>query len=265
MMKSDLPYQDVGPLMAEQNHVRATKTSLQILEALKELDGARATDVASHLGIPVSTTHNHLQTLLTQGYVIREDETYRLSLRFLHLGEYARSAHDVYEIAKPIIDDLAEETAEVANLLVPEDGRGIYLYKAKGDNAVHHDTRPGKYVELHCTALGKSILASLPREEVHDIIDTHGLSAHTEHTITDRDELFEELDQITERGYAENQGERNERLWCVASPLMDDDEVIGAISVSGPKTRMKGQRFEEEVPELILEAANVIEINLEYR
>jgi len=249
----------------KKNHVRATETSLSVLDALKELDGARATDVASFLDVPVSTTHNHLQTLLKEGYVIKTDEEYRLSLRFLHFGEYARSAHDVYEIAKPIIDDLADETAEVANLLVPEGGRGIYLHKAKGDNAVHHDTRPGKYVELHCTALGKSILASLPRAEVDDIIETHGLSALTDQTITDADELFEELDRINERGYAENKGERNERLWCVASPLMDNEEVIGAISVSGPKTRMKGRRFEEEIPELILEAANVIEINLEYR
>ena len=252
-------------MRSENNHVRATETSLSILDALKELDGARVTEVASFLDVPASTTHNHLQTLLEQGYLVKEAEKYRLSLRFLHLGEYARSTHDVYEIAKPIIDDLAEETAEVANLLVPEGGRGIYLHKAKGNNAVHHDTRPGKYVELHCTALGKSILASLPHEEVREIIDTRGLSPFTDQTITDPEELFEELDRINERGYAENKGERNERLWCVASALKDDDEVIGAISVSGPKTRMQGRRFEAEIPELILEAANVIEINLEHR
>lgn len=247
------------------NRIHATQTSLSVVEALKRLDGACATDVASHLNIPVSTTHNHLQTLLDEGYVIKEDDVYRLGLRFLHLGEYARTTYGVYEIARPIIDDLAEETAEVANLLVPESGRGIYLHKAKGDNAVHHDTRPGKYVELHCTALGKSILAFLPREEVEEIIRTHGLPALTDQTITDPDLLFEELDQIRGRGYAENRGERNERLWCVSSPLMDDGDVVGAISVSGPKTRMKGRRFEEEIPELILEAANVIEINLQYR
>ncbi|RLM53421.1 IclR family transcriptional regulator [Halobellus sp. Atlit-31R] len=247
------------------NHIQATKTSLSIVDALIDLDGATATDVSSYLELPVSTTHNHLQTLVEGGYVVKDGERYRPSLRFLHIGEYTRGSYDVYEIARPVIDDLAEETGEVANLLVPEGGKGIYLHKAKGEKAVHHDTRPGKCVELHCTALGKSILMSLPSTEVDGIIETHGLPTYTDQTITDRDALFEELDRTRERGYAQNKGERNERLWCIAAPLLYGDKAVGAISVSGPKTRMKGSRFEEEIPELVLEAANVIEINLEYR
>jgi DNA-binding IclR family transcriptional regulator len=247
------------------NHVRATETSLRVVEALMELDGAGATEVASHLNTPVSTTHNHLQTLLDRGYVRKDGDVYRLGLRFLNLGEYARTSYDVYDVARPIIDDLAAETGEVANLLVPEGTRGIYLHKSKGESAVHHDTRPGKFVELHCTALGKSILSQWPRERIERLVETEGLPAVTDHTITDPDVLFDELDGIQARGYAQNRGERNERLWCVAAPLVDGDDVVGAISVSGPKTRMEGRRFDEEMPELILEAANVIEINMEYR
>ncbi len=247
-----------------ENLIRATGTSFRIIEALRDLEAAGTTDVADHLDIPKSTAHNHLLTLVEQGYVVRDEDTFELSLRFLELGEYVRTENELYQIARPIIDELAEETGEVANLVVPEEGQGVYLYKAMGNRAVHHDTRPGKRIDLHCTALGKSILSALPRADVEAIIDEHGLEAKTSETITDPEALFEELESIRERGFAINHGERNERVRCVAAPVVIDGRPLGAISVSGPRTRMQGDRLESEVPERVLEASNVIEINVEH-
>jgi DNA-binding IclR family transcriptional regulator len=120
-------------------------------------------------------------------------------------------------------------------------------------------------VPLQTTAMGKSILAFRPREEVDEIVDRHGLPQITEKTISDRDELYEELDTIEERGFAYDDEERVKGMRCVAAPITDDEgRAIAAMSVSGPKSRLRGKQFREEVPDLILSSANVIEVNLTY-
>jgi IclR family transcriptional regulator, acetate operon repressor len=244
--------------------VNATETSLRIIEALQELDGAGVTELATHVGLPKSTVHNHLQTLWRNEYVVKNDGLYDVGLRFLQLGEHARDRRRVATIGPPEIDKLAEATSEMANLLVEEHGRGVFLYKAKGSDAVHMDTHAGKRVYLHTTGFGKAILAHLPEDRVDAIVDRHGLPARTPYTITDRDELDEQLDRVRERGYAFDREERLEGLHCVAAPVVTDATVVGAVSVSGPKSRMRGEWFDKELPTLVERAANVIEINLTY-
>lgn len=251
--------------MAETNTITATRTSLRIIEALKRLDGAGVTAVADELDIPKSTVHNHLQTLEDEGYITNEGSAYHVGLRFLELGEYKRNQMDVYEKVRPKVVSLAEETGEMANAAVEEHGEGVYITRAEGTEAVTVDAYAGKRVNLHCTALGKTLLAELSEERVDEIIDTHGLPARTENTITDRSELKSELTDIRERGYAYDREERLPGLRCVAAPIVPKgEEFLAALSVSGPTTRIEGDLFHEEIPELLLSAANVVEINLEY-
>jgi DNA-binding IclR family transcriptional regulator len=118
---------------------------------------------------------------------------------------------------------------------------------------------------LQTTALGKTILANRPRSEVDAILDRHGLPEMTESTITDRGQLYEHLAAVRERGYAYDDEERVEGMRCVAAPVVDSDgRAIAAVSVSGPKSRMRGSRFEETVPNSVLQTANVVEVNLTY-
>ncbi|WP_276274090.1 IclR family transcriptional regulator [Haloarcula litorea] len=249
----------------EGNTITATRTSLRIVEALKRLDGAGVTAVADDLGIAKSTVHNHLQTLEDEGYVTNEGDAYRVGLRFLELGEYKRNRMAIYEKARPEVASLAQETGEMANAAVEEHGEGVYITRAEGTQAVTVDTYAGKRVKLHCTALGKTILAELPEERVDEIVDAHGLPARTENTITDRTELKAELAEIRERGYAYDREERLPGLRCVAAPVVPEDgDLVAALSVSGPTTRIEGDRFHEEIPELLRSAANVIEINMAY-
>lgn len=92
--------------------------------------------------------------------------------------------------------------------MIEEHGRGVFLYKARGSNTVQLDTYSGMRVPLQTTALGKTILANHPREEVDNIIDRHGLPRITENTITAREDLFEKFDEIAQRGYAFGDEER---------------------------------------------------------
>lgn len=245
--------------------VQATRTSLEIVEALVRLDGAGVTELSNGLDLPKSTVHNHLNTLRDIEYVVKNDGEYNVGLRFLKLGEYSRNRLKIYDIAQPEIDSLAEQTGELVNLSVEEYGRGVYLYLARGDDAVHLDTHAGMQVHLHCTALGKAILAYTPDERVEQILDTMGMPARTERTITDRDALYEDLDAIRERGYAYDRQERLNGLRCVAAPITTPEQVVvGAISISGPTSRMQGERFDTDIPDALRDTANVIELNMTY-
>ncbi len=245
--------------------IKAAKNTLAIVEVLRELDGAGVSEVATRLDMPTSTVHDHLRTLEQEEYLIKEGTEYHVGTRFLELGDQARSRKKVFTVARPEIDELAEMTGEHANLMIEEHGLGVFLYRARGTDAVQLDTHDGMRVPLQTTALGKSIMAHRPRAEVEAILDRHGMPEVTESTITDREELFAALEEIRERGYAIDDEERVMGMRCVAAPIVDEEgRAIAAVSVSAPKSRMQNEQFTDEVPERILRSANVIEVNLTY-
>lgn len=197
--------------------------------------------------------------------MLKEGNEYHIGLSFLGLGAYARNRTDIYDAARVEVDELADETGELVNLLVDRKGIGIYLYQAKGEQAVELDTYEGKRVHLHCTALGKAILGFRPRDEVIGILDEHGLSRMTESTITDHETLLEELDEVRERKYAIDREERLTGLRCIAAPITNEqDRSIAAISVAAPTHRVDDERFYDELPDTVLRTANVIELQYNY-
>ena len=245
--------------------IRAVDTTLRIVETLNDLGTAGVTELARRLDEPKSTVYNHLDTLNRRGYVVKDDDAYRLACRFLELGSMTRERYLVYRIARDEVTALAEETGELAGLVVEEHCHGVFLHRAKGNQAVHVDTHVGKRIHLHGAALGKAMLAFSSAEHVHEVIERRGLPALTDHTITDEDALFDELDRIREEGVAFDDEERINGLRSVAVPLRTDEgDVLGAISVAGPTSRLRGERFRSELPDRLRSAANVIELNITY-
>jgi DNA-binding IclR family transcriptional regulator len=247
------------------NSVQSAVMTMRIIEALSDLDNAGVSEVADYLNKPTSTVYNYLSTLESNSYLVRDqDNNYQVATRLLEISEYIKERHDIYDIGKPEVEELAEETGEIAHLLIEEHGKGVYIYVAKGENAVRVDTYAGKRVHLHNTALGKAILAHLPKDRVDEIVDCHGLPESTKNTITDRGALEEELEQIREQGVAFDREERALGLNCVAAPIKLDDQILGGISVSGPKRRIHGNQLEEEIPEQLRNSVNIIEVNSRY-
>lgn len=245
--------------------VQSDETLFDVVELLEERDGAGVTEIADGLGIAKSTVHAHLTTLVERGYVVNEGGQYRLGLQFLRHGVHAQNANALYRVAKEKVTHLAQETDERAWCQVEENGMCYYLCGAEGKHPVHPPVRIGGCVHLHTIAAGKAILAYLPEERVREIIGRHGLPEKTEQTITDEAELFAELDRIRERGYAFNEEESLRGLHAVGAPIRNaDDEVKGALSISGPANRLKGEKLRTDVPELLLGATNELEINLTY-
>ena len=246
------------------NEVKSVRTTFEILERLKEPDGATLAELTDQFDLSKSSIHNYLKTLQHDGYVVRHNERYRPGLRLLDLGGYARHLEQIYDVAKPEVENLAAETGEMANLLVEQKGRGIYLFQAHGEQAVSTDTYAGQRVYLHSTGLGKAILAHLPEERVEGILENYGLPAETPSTITDEDALYDRLERVRERSAAFDREERVKGLRCVAVPIINNNDVVeGAISVSGPTSRMDDDRL-DEILEKLRSSINVIELNITY-
>jgi len=244
--------------------VKTAQRTLRVVEALKELDGATIKELSSHLDMSKSSTHDYLKTLEHEGYVVRDEYTYRVGLRFLDIGGYARVQHRLYLEASPKMEELARETGELVNLLVEEHGRGCFLSRSRGANAVNLETYVGECIELHTTALGKTILAYLPRWRVEEIVERHGLEGRTENTITDPEELYEHLDGIRSEGTAVAMEERIHGLCGVAVPVVPDDRIVGAMSITGPLNRMKSEQVREEHVARLQNVRNVVELNLQH-
>lgn len=255
--------------MAQQTTGRSLKTidkTVAIVDALQKNDGGGVTELAQRLGFSPTTVYNHLSTLKKHRFVVQEGDEYRLALRFLNVGEYARDQYDVLSLVEPKLEEIAAETTERAQFLLEEHGRAIVVCKETSPNAVVADTVVGKTSFMHASAAGKAILSAMEDGRVDEIVDRWGLPRLTENTITDQTELFQELEEIRSTGYAFNDEESIEGLRSVGVPILAcDDTVLGGLSVSGPAHRMEGSRYSNEIPKMLLGAVNEIELKNAYK
>ena len=246
--------------------LQTSTTTLNVISALKDLNGATVTEMAGHLGLSKGGVYNHLATLRENNFVIKNGNEYNLSPQFILIGEHVRQESLLYQFGKEEIDKLVAETGEYAQLITERHGLGIVLYLQRGEKAIgsnYPNQMERKPLSLHHLAAGKAILTELPDERIKEIIDQHGLVERTTNTITDTDALFDDLKKVKERGYAYNIEEEVNGLRAVGAAINGPDgTVLGAVSLSGPKSRMQGARFRTELPEKVMNTADVIEVNI---
>jgi len=251
-------------MVKSDNTIGSVKRVFQIIEELNTQEWTGVSELAEDLDFPKSTVYSYLNTLNEMGYVRTKDRKYQLSLRFLEFGEQTRRKRAVFEYARSELDELAEETGELVNLIVEEGYTGVYLYLARGPNAITVDTFPGVRDPLYCTAHGKVALAFMDNNRREHYIEICEFQPRTENTITTPTDLREDLRQVRERGYALDQEELSKDLRCVATPIIVNEKYKGAISLTAPVARMQDERFTSEIPQTMLDTASVIQINMTY-
>jgi IclR family transcriptional regulator, arginine deiminase pathway regulator len=250
-----------------QRTVKSVENAFKVLEVLRELERATVSELANRVGLTGGSVHTHLATLKNSGYVVQEGTEYRLGPSLLTLGEHVRNRSDLYQAGKDQVDTLAKEADECAHLLVEHDGRMVTLYESFGNSAVgteyHVRKREEALQHLHCTASGKAMLSRLPEDRVESILDTHGMTRKTRSTITDRDRLFQELEAARENGYAVADEEQITGIRAVGSPITSArGDVCGAISVSGPVSRLTDEVLKNDVAERVIRATNITEVRI---
>lgn len=255
----------------EMHTVKTTQTSLDVLDVVRDLDGARLRDVMRELDLAKSTAHKHLKTLERAGYLIKEGDVYHIGLKFLNFGEYARERWEWFNDVKEAVEELTERTEEECDFVVDDHGRVITIAESyhkwvkygNGDSSKRYRAHIGTYYPMHATASGLAILATYPRERVEAILDRWGMAPRTDQTITSRDELFEELDRIDDRGYAVDDEYYTEGLRSVGNAVTGPDgDVVGALSVSGPTYRVDGSVLEVEIPRALSDVVSSLEETL---
>lgn len=240
---------------------------LLLEELAMHRDGCGVTLLSNLTGLHKSTVHRILNTLLTKGYIEKNDDTdkYSLGIKFLYLSSAILDRMDIRKVAKPLLEELCSSTGEVVHLSILGDGEAVYIDKVENPNkSIRMCSQIGKSVPLHCTGVGKILLAWLPMKEVEAILAKHGMESFTKNTITDIETMKEHLKIIKEKGYAIDEIEHEEDIRCVAAPVYDNKgQVIASLSVSGPIMYVTKERI-PQLTEKVKRTANEISYRLGY-
>jgi DNA-binding IclR family transcriptional regulator len=247
--------------------IKVLNKTFSILEVLLQQGSAmNMTEISKKLDLYPSTTHRILDTLKHWGYVEQEpnNQKYRLGLKVLELGMAKLQQIDLIREVTPYLKELVNQYNETVHVGVLEGGDVLYLAKEESSQTIRMCSYVGKRAPLHCTALGKVLLAYLPEEEIKKILDKIELPRLTEKTITDKKELEKELNKVKKQGFALDIGENEKDVRCIAVPIRNyQGRVIAAVSISGPAFRID-KKVQNNLKEALIETSKKASKRLGY-
>jgi DNA-binding IclR family transcriptional regulator len=229
-------------------------TSSTALKALQVLETVAASAqpvslsaVAEVVGTDKSTAYRMLSTLLEAGYLVRDDSTkrYRLSYKVVSLSRNLLAENEVFQLSREMLERVTTTTHETVHLCVLDGGETVLVQKVKGTQLVAVDFQIGDRSPLHCTSIGKALLAFQDVRYIESII-AGGLISRARNTITDPDVFRTELHRVRSQGYALDDHEFEDSMRCIAAPIFErDGRVHMGISISGPDSRFTLDKLEE--------------------
>src|ERR1700723_476247 len=226
--------------------VQALDRAFAVLDLLGESEVPLGlAQVASSLGLHKSTAHRFLMVLERHHMVERTvNGKFRLGLRLFDFGNRAIEQYDLRDRAQPHLRRLVAETEETAHLGILEAARVIYIDKIEPARSVRMITRVGASNPVHCTSVGKAILAFLPEDRANEVVRRTRFERFTNRTISSAEALRAEMEKTRRRGYAVDDEEFEEGLRCIAVPLLDAQRLpVAAVSISGPSFRVTAQKL----------------------
>ncbi|RDI54614.1 IclR family transcriptional regulator [Nocardia mexicana] len=236
--------------------VQSVDRAFELLELVADAGGeATLSQLAEASGLPQPTIHRLLRTLITGGYIRQQpSRRYSLGPRLIRLGETAGRV--LGASARPHLTRLRDLTGETSNMAVLDGDQVVYVAQVPSPHAMRMFTEVGQRVDLHCTAVGKAVLATLAPEESDRILSRISMSPRTTHTITDPSVMRTEVDRIRIQGYAVDDGEQEIGVRCFAVAI-PNAPTRAAISISGPQARVSGLDMDAIIPLLQETAANL--------
>lgn len=227
--------------ISKKGRIKSIDKVLNLLEFLsvneQEIGIAK---ISKKLNIGLSTIHRILTTLKSRNYIIQNKQTakYRLGIKLFELGCAVQSTAHLVEIAKPYLKQLSQSTKETANLAVLEAKEVIYLATIESPEILRTEIKPGTRTPAHCTALGKVLLAFISDWEFESLYkNDESLSNLTPNSITSLEELKKHLKKVKEQGYAIDMEEYKIGINCLGVPVINRNQAIAAISITGPASR----------------------------
>ncbi|GAA0215824.1 IclR family transcriptional regulator [Halobaculum roseum] len=246
-----------------QRTIGSVERSYEVLQELQDQEACGVSELATALGIPKSTVHKHLRTLVDLGYVRQCDGQYRVGFKLLEHGGVVRDRCRIYKYGRPKIEELVADVGEMALLSIRDEDRGVFLFRSNDRYNLKASLSMGARFNLHSNGAGKAMLAASDDEFVQNYVEITGLPAETPHTITEPDALHDELEAIRSRGYARNQGERETGIQAVSAAIRDDvTGDVGAISISVPTGSPAVDNLDDEYAQAVQRAASELSLQL---
>jgi DNA-binding IclR family transcriptional regulator len=224
--------------------LQSVSNALTILELLGEQNEVGIADLARRLGLAKSTVHRLLTTLEAHGFAAQNPATgkYRLGLKAIAVAGRALDLIDFRPLVRPILLNLRDETGETAHLVIRYGDKALFIDKVESQSTIRMTSHLGWQAPLYCTATGKVLLAYLPAEERANLLSQLVFKGYTPNTITDPARLAAELEAIRTRGFSCDNEEIELGLYCIAAPVFGrQGEIVAALSISGPVTRIKNK------------------------
>jgi len=246
--------------------IRSVAKAIRILHLFNDTETRlRLAEISRRLDIPRSTAHNLLNTLRAEGFIEQVDgDLYALGPAPLILSQRVRVNVEIRDPAAPLLRQLADQVNESVYLTVPHGAHALYIYAVESSRRLLARTAVGELVPLHCTSVGKALLAFLPDSEVDRILAEVGLPGFTPNTVREPERLKEELAGIRSRGYATDNQEHEPNTFCIGAPIFDRrGQVIASCSVSGVDPAILGAR-REGLATLVVETAQEISRRMGY-
>ena len=229
--------------MATTKNIQSVERTFAILESFLTAEGGELSlkELSDRLALNKSTVFGLANTLVNLGYLKREEHTqqYSLGFRFLTFSDSVKAESLLLKTVQPYLLHLSSRYGETVHCAVEQHGKVIYLDKVTAPQAVSISSQIGKENWMHCTGVGKCLLAYMP-EEAADRVLSGELPGFTPNTFTSPELLKEELDSIRRQGYALDREEIELGLSCVAVPVFNSHgKVCCAVSVSGLTPRIR--------------------------
>jgi DNA-binding IclR family transcriptional regulator len=216
-------------------------------------------EIGDALQLRKSTAHRFLMVLERHRMVERaQNGRFRLGLRFCDLGDRAIEQNDLRDRARPHLRSLVAEVEETVHLCVLERMHMIYVDKQEPEQRIRMISRVGARSPIHCTAVGKAILATMPRARVEEMLPALNGQRFTRRTMTSREALLKELERTSHRQYAVDDQEREEGVRCAGVAILNPrGEAIAALSISGPSSRITMHRIPQIADKLMICAKRI--------
>lgn len=243
-----------GIRLKDKNLVKSVIKAMRIMETLIHKGSPLSiSKISNKTGINISTVHRIINTLVKLGYVEQNQEGhYQLGLHTYELADIINEDFNIKKLARPYMEEIVESCNETCNLVILENNEVVYVDQVESNNMVRMFARPGSRGPAYCTGSGKALLAFQDYEEIDDYLSEKRLKPYTENTITNPEKLKEELLEIRKRGYALDLEEMEKGVRCIAAPIIGRDEkLLGAISVSGPSTRISLDYLNKQLVPLV--------------
>lgn len=240
---------------------------LKIIELLENSKPLKLQDISGLLNMDKSTIHRFLKVMLKNGLVKKDENSgrYSLGLRLLSIATKIIDSLDIREIARPHLIELERITEETIHLTTFDGKNVVYIDKIESNKPIRMYSRIGNITPVHCTGVGKVILAFQPKEKIDEIIKKIEFKCYTRNTITDGEELRNCLEEIKKCGYAVDNSEHEESICCIAAPIRDySGRVNNAVSISAVVSRMNLSQL-LSFKDVLLEKCNIISENLGFK